>query len=58
MSYWRSGNGGVCTVSTNGLLIDNRVASCNTISAGSFAGANGAVFLGEFSSREGVVLIS
>ena len=43
----RSGHGGVCTESTNGYLVVDRVASCNAVSTGSFAGANGAVFLGE-----------
>jgi len=44
--YWRSGNGGVCSTATNNLLIVDRVDSCNSISVGSFAGANSAVFLG------------
>jgi len=42
----RSGYGGVCTKATNQDLVVDRVASCNSISTGSFAGANGAVFLG------------
>ena len=49
MFYCRSGHGGVCSKATNQYLIVKSVASCNSISTGSFAGANGAVFLGELS---------
>jgi len=43
---YRSDYGGVCAKASNNVLKFSKIDSCNTLSAGSFAGANGAVLLG------------
>ena len=48
-SLSRSDYGGVCAKASNNVLKFSKIDSCNTLSAGSFAGANGAVLLGEIS---------